>query len=99
VRGLTDREAFAFGIPAALCVLLGLFPNPVLLTMKADAGVVALFGDHARIRAGVMVRRPLPELPAAVIGGPAVGAMPGGQPRDGGPPGPRPNDQRPGIDP
>jgi hypothetical protein len=52
----------------------------VIKTMKADAGVVALFGDHARLRAGVMVERPLRELPAAVIGGPA--AVPGGLPRN-----------------
>ena len=72
VPGLTGREAFAFGLPAALCVLLGVFPRPVLDTMRADAGVVALFGDHARIRAGVMVRRPPLELPGALIGGPAA---------------------------
>ena len=41
VPGLTGREAFAFGLPAALCLLLGLFPQPVLDTMKADVTVVA----------------------------------------------------------
>jgi NADH-quinone oxidoreductase subunit M len=81
VPGLTSREAFAFGIPAALCVLLGLYPNPVITTIKADAEVVALFGDHARMRAGIMVERPLRELPGALIGGPGIGAMPGGGPR------------------
>jgi NADH-quinone oxidoreductase subunit M len=78
VPGLTGREKFAFGIPAALCVLLGLFPKPVIDTMRADASVVALFGDHARMRAGVMVERPLREIPAAVIGGPGV--VPAGGP-------------------
>ena len=80
VPGLTGREALAFGIPAALCILLGLFPKPVIVTMKSDARVVALFGDHARMRAGIMVPRPLPELPGAVIGGPA--AVPPGRPQN-----------------
>ncbi|HET6576424.1 MAG TPA: proton-conducting transporter membrane subunit, partial [Fimbriiglobus sp.] len=75
VPGLTGREAVAFGVPAVLCVVLGLFPNPVIDTMRADAEVVAFFGEHARIRAGVLVERPPRELPGAVIGG--LGAVPG----------------------
>ncbi len=73
-KGPNGRELVAFGVPAAFCVALGLFPQPVLDTMRADAGVVALFGDHARRKNGTFIERPLPPPPeGAVIGGPAAG--------------------------
>lgn len=49
---LTGREWVAFGLPAALCVALGLFPQPVLDTIKPDAAVIANAADAARARAG-----------------------------------------------
>jgi NADH-quinone oxidoreductase subunit M len=39
--GLTRPEAFALGIPATLCLALGLFPQPVLDTMRSDAAILA----------------------------------------------------------
>jgi NADH-quinone oxidoreductase subunit M len=50
VKGLTRREAVALALPAALCLLLGVYPQPVIDTMKADVGVVADIGDNARRR-------------------------------------------------
>jgi NADH-quinone oxidoreductase subunit M len=84
VRHITGREAFAFGVPAALCVLLGLFPQPVIGTIRADAKIVTEFGNHSRERVGSLVERPL-QLPAgALLGGPGIDmrmpGMPGAQP-------------------
>jgi NADH-quinone oxidoreductase subunit M len=57
---VTRREFFAFGIPAGLCVVLGLFPQPVLDTIRPDVKVLTRVGEAARARvAGV----PVPEEP------------------------------------
>lgn len=47
---LTSRELVAFGSLAALCLVLGVYPQPVLETMKADVGIVTRIGDEARVR-------------------------------------------------
>ena len=47
---LNSRELFAYGLLAAVCLALGLFPQTVLATMKADVAVLAAFGDEARGR-------------------------------------------------
>ena len=47
---LTRQEVVAFGIPVILCLGLGLFPQPVLDTMKADIAVIAQQTDRARVR-------------------------------------------------
>ena len=49
---LTSRESVAFGLPIALCLLLGLYPQPVLDVIRPDAAVVVRCGDMARERAG-----------------------------------------------
>ena len=48
--GLTQRETIAFALPALLCVVLGLYPQPVIDTMKADVALVVKAGDNARTR-------------------------------------------------
>ena len=47
---MTRREFFAFGTLAGLCLLLGLFPQPVLDTMKGDVEQIATIGKRARAR-------------------------------------------------
>ncbi len=47
---VTRREFFSFGTLAVLCLLLGLFPQPVIETMKADVRTLANIGDGARSR-------------------------------------------------
>jgi NADH-quinone oxidoreductase subunit M len=54
VRGLTGRECFAFGVLAALCLALGIYPHPVLDTMKSDVDIVAKIGHDARLRASIL---------------------------------------------
>jgi NADH-quinone oxidoreductase subunit M len=54
VPGLTGREWFAFGVLAALCLALGIYPHPVLDTMKSDVDIVAKIGHDARLRAIVL---------------------------------------------
>jgi NADH-quinone oxidoreductase subunit M len=44
------REIVAFAIPAILCLGLGLFPQPVLNTMRADVAVLVGQTDAARAR-------------------------------------------------
>ena len=52
---MTGREWLAFGIPTVFCVVLGLFPQPVLDAMKPDVNVIANAADGARARAGYTV--------------------------------------------
>jgi NADH-quinone oxidoreductase subunit M len=49
---VTSRELIAFGSLAALCFVLGVYPQPVLDTMKADVRIVTRIGDDARARVG-----------------------------------------------
>lgn len=51
-RDLNRREVVAFGIPAVLCLLLGLYPQPVLNTIRPDTSVIVRCCDQARVRAG-----------------------------------------------
>ncbi len=44
------REFVAFGGLAVLCLVLGLFPLPILDTMKQDVRVLSIIGDTARAR-------------------------------------------------
>jgi NADH-quinone oxidoreductase subunit M len=50
-RDLNRREVYALGSLAALCLALGLWPQPVIETMRPDARVLANIGDAARARA------------------------------------------------
>jgi NADH-quinone oxidoreductase subunit M len=50
-QDVTRREFFALGTLAALCLLLGLWPQPVIDTMKGDVRTLANIGDAARARA------------------------------------------------
>jgi NADH-quinone oxidoreductase subunit M len=52
VNDLTPRERFAIGPIAILCLLLGLFVQPVLDVMYRDATRLAQEGDNARLRVG-----------------------------------------------
>jgi NADH-quinone oxidoreductase subunit M len=49
-KDVTRREFFALGSLAALCLALGLWPQPVIDTMKADVRVLSNIGDGARAR-------------------------------------------------
>ncbi len=52
VAPLTRAEGFALGIPAVLCLALGLWPQPVLDTMKSDADLLGRHLQSARQRVG-----------------------------------------------
>ena len=62
---VAGRETLAYGIPAVLCVVLGVYPQPLLDTIRADADAVAYSVDAARVRAGYapMYRPPVPDKP------------------------------------
>jgi NADH-quinone oxidoreductase subunit M len=51
--GQTGREVVAVGLPVLLCIVLGLYPQPVLDSIRIDAAVVAQFGNNARLRAHI----------------------------------------------
>jgi NADH-quinone oxidoreductase subunit M len=48
---VNSRELLTFGSLALLCLVLGLFPQVLLNTMKADVSVLVGIGDAARARA------------------------------------------------
>jgi NADH-quinone oxidoreductase subunit M len=78
---VTRREFAAFGSLAALCLFLGLYPQPLLDTMKWDVQQLTTIGTMARARA---TGTPLP--PELVPQGPIVAPQKPGRPKDGGPP-------------
>jgi NADH-quinone oxidoreductase subunit M len=49
-RDLHSHEWIAFGLPALLCLVLGVFPQPVIRSMKADVNVIVKQTDEARER-------------------------------------------------
>jgi NADH-quinone oxidoreductase subunit M len=49
-KDVNGRELFAFGSLASLCLLLGLFPQVVLDSVKPDVRVMTIIGDNARDR-------------------------------------------------
>ncbi len=51
VKKMSQREIVAFAVPAVLCLALGLYPQPVIDTMKADTYLIVKAGDNARRRA------------------------------------------------
>lgn len=61
---LTGREVTVLGLIAALCLALGLYPQPVLAVMKGDVAVVAYTLQSAR----VSVNRDLAEAENRVSG-------------------------------
>jgi NADH-quinone oxidoreductase subunit M len=92
---LSGREVLAVGLIAALCLALGLYPQPVVDVVKGDVAVVAQTLKHARRvvnpdladaedRQSGMEQQPIsvnPTLiPAGGRGGPPAGG-PGGPPR------------------
>jgi NADH-quinone oxidoreductase subunit M len=95
VRDVTRREFLAFGSLAALCVVLGLLPQPLIETMRADVRVLSIIGDKARARAeGVPYQyvedEPRPPAPAPPAADPTTKGGKGGGPpggKGGGPPG------------
>jgi NADH-quinone oxidoreductase subunit M len=94
-RDLSGRELYAMGLLAGLCLLLGLWPQPVIDTMRPDVRVLANIGDDARARArGVpfVSKEELPPPPAVVpnpkgpppgMGAPKGGGMKGGGKKGG----------------
>jgi len=62
VAAMALPEALGYLIPAALCVGLGLFPQLVLDSVKADVGIVTQQADVARLRQGLATSSRL-ELP------------------------------------
>jgi NADH-quinone oxidoreductase subunit M len=73
-----DRhELFSLGGLAVLCLALGLFPQTVVKTMKADVEAVSEIGEMARDRAAVMAKSPEErERPAPKAGPQPKGKMP-----------------------
>jgi NADH-quinone oxidoreductase subunit M len=57
VKDVTPREILAFGIPSVLCILLGLFPQTVLDTMKPDVAAITQQLNDARGRVDPMSAR------------------------------------------
>ncbi|OWK41655.1 complex I subunit 4 family protein [Fimbriiglobus ruber] len=108
-KDLSVREWIAFGLPAAACLYLGVYPQPVIDTMKADVAVVATIGLQARERAaGASIEdRPIknpappfrggvPQPFGAAAGGPGGGGNPkGGNPKGGNPKGGNPKGGNP----
>jgi NADH-quinone oxidoreductase subunit M len=52
ITDLTPREWLLLAPLAVLCVILGLFPGPVLDSLRPDVEMVSYIADKARIRAG-----------------------------------------------
>jgi NADH-quinone oxidoreductase subunit M len=61
VDDLNGRELATIVPIMSLCILLGIWPQPVLDTMRADVGVVATIADQAKVRAATKVSRDLRE--------------------------------------
>ncbi len=89
---MTRREWVAFGVPAGLCLVLGLFPQYVLETLGPDVRVLTVVVEQARQRAGVPpLPVPSPQLRPYEGAPPPMmpqGGLPGGPPA--GPPFPPP---------
>jgi NADH-quinone oxidoreductase subunit M len=89
-RDANRREFFALGSLVGLCLLLGLWPQPVLDTMRPDVRVLANIGDDARARArGVPFvskepYEPPPPAPAAAPGEAGGPTPKGPAPKKGG---------------
>jgi len=47
---VSRRELFAFGSLAGLCLLLGLYPQPILDTIRSDVQALTYIGNDARAR-------------------------------------------------
>jgi NADH-quinone oxidoreductase subunit M len=91
---VSRREFFAFGTLAGLCLLLGLFPQSVLDSMRWDVQQLTTIGDRARDRVrGV----PHPQPPAGPLmtTDPNTGAPLGKGPPAGGPKGAGPKGKMP----
>lgn len=72
-RDVNLREVIAFGIPSVLCLGLGLFPQPIIDTMRADVAVVVNHVDAARSRANSSLAKeetPPRKAPAPLNSGP-----------------------------
>ncbi|MCS7272384.1 MAG: hypothetical protein NZ703_14975, partial [Gemmataceae bacterium] len=90
VRG---REFWAFGIPAVLCLVLGLAPQLLLEAVRSDVRLLTVIGDQARGRAGLPPSPADPAPPLKPYQGAPPPNMPPGMMMPGGgapPAGPRP---------
>jgi NADH-quinone oxidoreductase subunit M len=92
------RELWAFGVPAVLCLVLGLCPQWLLDTVRSDVRLLSVVGDQARVRAGLpppppepgpilkpFEGQPPPNMPPGLMP-PGIGG--GGMPKGIMPPGP-----------
>lgn len=84
---VSRREFFALGSLAALCLILGLYPQPVIDTMKADVRILSNISDgaRARIRNAPFVSKEPYEPPPPII------------PRENPAPTPRPDQKGPQV--
>jgi NADH-quinone oxidoreductase subunit M len=57
-KDITGRECATFGLLAALCLALGLFPQPLINTISDDVNRIVVTTDAARIRLNVNQRSP-----------------------------------------
>ncbi len=73
---VSRRECFAFGSLAGLCLLLGLFPQPVLDSIRSDVRLLTNVGESARARVN-RVALPLPNSPDPALTEPAPPAPKG----------------------
>lgn len=72
------RELWAFGVPAVLCLILGLYPQWLLDTMRSDIRLLSIIGDQARVRAGLPPPPPEPGPPLRPFEGQPPPNMPPG---------------------
>jgi NADH-quinone oxidoreductase subunit M len=69
IRDLNARELFALTPIAALCLFIGIYPQPLFDTVQPDIGVVARIAKDARSRADASAR-------GGAVSAPAVAAAP-----------------------
>jgi len=74
---MTGAERMGFLIPVVLCLALGLFPQPILNTIRGDVETLVQHTNMARIRAGMTPSGPSVEMPDPATAPRVPGAMPG----------------------
>ncbi len=83
---ISGREFAIFGSLAGLCLVLGLFPQPVLDSARWDLNLLNVIGNGARARvSGIEEKEPEKEIvPMTIPAPPGMKAGPGGGPPGGG---------------
>jgi NADH-quinone oxidoreductase subunit M len=81
-KDLSQRELFAYGTLATVCLALGLFPQVIVGSMKADVAVLSEIGDNARVRiTGILPQPPTPATPPVIPKGAPKGGGKGPNPK------------------